>query len=213
MFSDTFRSKALLIGIVAYLVITNFAFALFVHYWIPPNITDASELKRLAESDPTLLSWEVRLGAPVAILAGFVVTHFSGAKGQRTGHGLGARPLRSSRDLSSPITRALDANKQAARSRSCLLVWRLVAASVSQAVRRQEFALAVVVSQFAAFARIAAPLYSRVAQLLQNSCPFASPRWTVRPSFNRCWTSSAQPWVCLSQEIPHYPQSPKTAYQ
>jgi hypothetical protein len=22
------------------------------------------------------------------------------------------------------------------------------------------------------------------------------------------WTSSAQPWVCLSQEIPHYPQSP-----
>jgi hypothetical protein len=23
------------------------------------------------------------------------------------------------------------------------------------------------------------------------------------------WTSSAQSWVCLSQEIPHYPQSPK----
>jgi hypothetical protein len=22
------------------------------------------------------------------------------------------------------------------------------------------------------------------------------------------WTSSAQPWVCLSQAIPHYPQSP-----
>jgi cyanate permease len=89
MFSDTFRSKALLIGIVAYLVITNFAFALFVHYWIPPNITDASELKRLAESDPTLLSWEVRLGAPVAILAGFVVTHFSGAKGLRNALAMG----------------------------------------------------------------------------------------------------------------------------
>ena len=25
------------------------------------------------------------------------------------------------------------------------------------------------------------------------------------------WTSSAQPWVCLSKEIPHYLQSPKTA--
>jgi hypothetical protein len=25
------------------------------------------------------------------------------------------------------------------------------------------------------------------------------------------WTSSAQPWVCLSQEIPHYPQTPKSA--
>jgi hypothetical protein len=25
------------------------------------------------------------------------------------------------------------------------------------------------------------------------------------------WTASAQPWVCLSQEIPHYPQSPETA--
>ena len=25
------------------------------------------------------------------------------------------------------------------------------------------------------------------------------------------WTSSAQPWVCLSKEIPQYPQSPKTA--
>jgi hypothetical protein len=24
------------------------------------------------------------------------------------------------------------------------------------------------------------------------------------------WTSSAQPWVCLSQEIPHYPQSPQS---
>jgi len=23
------------------------------------------------------------------------------------------------------------------------------------------------------------------------------------------WTSSAQPWVCLSQEIPQYPQSPR----
>ncbi|MDY6902192.1 MAG: GFA family protein [Cyanobacteriota bacterium] len=22
------------------------------------------------------------------------------------------------------------------------------------------------------------------------------------------WTSSAQPWVCLNQDIPHYPQSP-----
>ena len=27
------------------------------------------------------------------------------------------------------------------------------------------------------------------------------------------WTSSAQPWVCLNQEIPHYPQSPKSAKQ
>jgi hypothetical protein len=25
------------------------------------------------------------------------------------------------------------------------------------------------------------------------------------------WTSSAQPWVCLSKEIPHYLRSPKTA--
>jgi hypothetical protein len=25
------------------------------------------------------------------------------------------------------------------------------------------------------------------------------------------WTSSAQPWVCLNQEIPHYPKSPKPA--
>jgi hypothetical protein len=22
------------------------------------------------------------------------------------------------------------------------------------------------------------------------------------------WTSSAQPWTCLSEAIPHYPQSP-----
>jgi hypothetical protein len=28
-----------------------------------------------------------------------------------------------------------------------------------------------------------------VAKLLQNSCPFASLRWTHRPSFSRCWTS------------------------
>jgi hypothetical protein len=25
------------------------------------------------------------------------------------------------------------------------------------------------------------------------------------------WTSSAAPWVCLSPEIPHYPQSPKAS--
>jgi hypothetical protein len=49
--------------------------------------------------------------------------------------------------------------------------------------------LAAVVSQLAASAPIVAPLYSRVAKLLQNSCPFASPPWTVSPNFSRCWTS------------------------
>jgi hypothetical protein len=89
MFGDNFRIKALLIGIFTYLLVTNVAFALIVHYWIPPNITDANELQRLAESDPTLLSWQVWLGAPVAILAGFAVTHFSGAKGLRNSFAMG----------------------------------------------------------------------------------------------------------------------------
>ena len=31
-----------------------------------------------------------------------------------------------------------------------------------------------------------------------------------RPSLD-IWTCSAQPWTCLDQEIPHHPQSPKTA--
>jgi len=83
MFSDNFSIKALLIGIVAYLLITNLALTLTVHYWIPSNITDVDELRRLAENDPTLLSWQIWLGGPVAILAGFIATHFSGARGLR----------------------------------------------------------------------------------------------------------------------------------
>ena len=31
-----------------------------------------------------------------------------------------------------------------------------------------------------------------------------------RPNLD-IWTCSAQPWTCLDQEIPHHPQSPKTA--
>jgi hypothetical protein len=81
MFSDNVRIKALLIGFVTYLVTTNFAFALVVHYWVPPNITDVNDLRRIAETDPTLLSWQNWLGTPVAILSAFIVTHFSGVKG------------------------------------------------------------------------------------------------------------------------------------
>jgi hypothetical protein len=55
--------------------------------------------------------------------------------------------------------------------------------------RRTQFVLAAVSSQLAAFAAIVALLYSRVAKLLQELCPFAFPRWTISRSFSRCWTS------------------------
>jgi hypothetical protein len=55
--------------------------------------------------------------------------------------------------------------------------------------RRTRFVLAAVVSRLAAFAPIVALLYSRVAKLLQDSCPSAFPRWTISRSFSRCWTS------------------------
>jgi hypothetical protein len=55
--------------------------------------------------------------------------------------------------------------------------------------RRTRFALTAVVSRLAAFAPIVAFLYSRVAKLLPNLCPSASPRWTISRSFNRCWIS------------------------
>jgi hypothetical protein len=55
--------------------------------------------------------------------------------------------------------------------------------------RRTQFVQAAVVSRLAAFAAIVALLYSRVAKLLQELCPFAFPRWTIIRNFNRCWTS------------------------
>jgi hypothetical protein len=54
---------------------------------------------------------------------------------------------------------------------------------ISGTQKHPQFVLAAIVSQLAASAAIVAPLYSRAAKPLQNSCPFASPRWTVRPSF------------------------------
>jgi hypothetical protein len=54
--------------------------------------------------------------------------------------------------------------------------------------RRSRFVLAAVLSPLAAFARIVALLYSRVAKLPQDLCPFAFPRWTIKWSFSRCWT-------------------------
>ena len=55
--------------------------------------------------------------------------------------------------------------------------------------RRTPFVPAAVVSRLGASAPIVAPPYSRAAKLLRISCPFAFPRWTIRPSFSRCWTS------------------------
>ena len=55
--------------------------------------------------------------------------------------------------------------------------------------KRTRFVLVAAVLRRAASAPIVAPRYSPVAKLLQNSCPFASLRWTVRQSFSRCWTS------------------------
>jgi hypothetical protein len=89
MFGDNVKIKAILIGFVTYLVITNLAFALVVHYWVPSNITDVNDLRRIAEADPTLLTWQNRIGAPVAIVAGFIVTHLSGAKGLRNSFVMG----------------------------------------------------------------------------------------------------------------------------
>jgi hypothetical protein len=54
---------------------------------------------------------------------------------------------------------------------------------------RTQFVPVAAVSRLAASAPIVAPLYSRKAKLLQNSCPFAFLRWTARRSFSRCWTS------------------------
>ena len=53
-------------------------------------------------------------------------------------------------------------------------------APIAMRRRRAQFVPAAAVSELAASAPIVAPLYSRGAKRLQNSCPFASPRRTVR---------------------------------
>jgi hypothetical protein len=44
-------------------------------------------------------------------------------------------------------------------------------------------------------------------ELMSIRFPTLDDQTTFQPMLD-IWTSSAQPWVCLSQSIPQYPQSP-----
>ena len=55
-----------------------------------------------------------------------------------------------------------------------------------------------------------APLFTRsetAPEFMSIRFPTLDEPSAFRPMLD-IWTSSAQPWVCLSQAIPHYPQSP-----
>jgi hypothetical protein len=55
-----------------------------------------------------------------------------------------------------------------------------------------------------------APLFTRgeaAPEFMSIRFPTLDSAAEFRPMLD-IWTSSAQPWVCLSQEIPHYPKSP-----
>lgn len=57
-----------------------------------------------------------------------------------------------------------------------------------------------------------APLFTRgeaAPEVMSIRFPTLDSPSEFRPMLD-IWTSSAQPWVCLSQEIPHFPQSPNS---
>ncbi len=83
MFSDALKLNAFLVSTLGYLLASAIAMAIVVHFWIPNGILDRHELNRLAESDFSLLLWQVVLGNLLGIGAGYVACQLSGSMGLR----------------------------------------------------------------------------------------------------------------------------------
>ena len=81
VFSDSVSIKAILIGLVGYIVAATVAMIIVVQFWMPAGITDPAKLSRLAEADPTLVMWQNILGTVFCVLAGIVVVRISRSKG------------------------------------------------------------------------------------------------------------------------------------
>ena len=88
MFDDPIKAKALFGGFGFYLVTTFLAMIVVVRLWIPQGV-DASQLKSMAEADPTLLAWQVALGNVLGIAAGAVACWLGGGRGLRNAAALG----------------------------------------------------------------------------------------------------------------------------
>jgi len=83
MFSDALKLNAFLVSTLGYLLTSAIAIAIAVHFWMPTEITDPQELNRLAESDFSLLLWQVVLENLLGVVAGYVACQLSGSKGLR----------------------------------------------------------------------------------------------------------------------------------
>jgi hypothetical protein len=90
LFNDKLSIKAISLGLFGYLLASVIIFYFIFEWWAPPGITDKQQLRHLAETDPTLLILQSRLGLVLGVIAGFAACHFSGARGLKNSLVLGS---------------------------------------------------------------------------------------------------------------------------
>jgi len=84
VFSDKTSIKAIITGLIFYLVVATVAMIVVVQLWMPAGITDTQQLTGMAETDSTLLLWQNILGTVLGVAAGFITCLVSGRKGLKS---------------------------------------------------------------------------------------------------------------------------------